>query len=156
MSTVLIEMWRQDGSNTKYVLRSENVQHQIQRTPTVITIPGNPDTGEPRIVGYDLGVVNETLTISGIIATQSENVVAGDPAYEAGVAKTYPGKVALRNAVLKWWADATWGVTPTGLIMLKTPLGESYEGIIQGCQFTEEPGHDYFSFALVFRICKYG
>ena len=142
------------GTPTKYVLRVESIQHQIGRTPTIITIPGKTD-GTPQVVGYDLGVVNETITLNGIVGTADESVVSGDPAYEAGVTKVYPSKPNLRVAALYWWVDAIWSTNPpTQLIGLHDPL-EAYDGIIQSCQFTLEPAHDYYHFSLVFRIAKY-
>ena len=156
MAVVLVELHRQDGvASTKFVLRAETYQHQIQRTPTIITIPGKPDTGEPQIVGYDLGVTAETFTLTGQVPTQDENVVSGDLAYEAGVTKVYPGMRSLRKAALYWWADANWGVTPTGLVKLRLPLID-VEGIIASCQFTLEPARDVYDFSLVFRVTKYG
>ena len=152
---VLCELHRQDGVvNTHYVLRAETYQHQIQRTPTIITIPGKPDTGEPQIVGYDLGVVEETFTLSGQVGTQDENVVSSDPAYEAGVTKVYPCMTSLRIAALEWWADAVWGAAPTGLVKLRTPQLD-VEGIIGSLQFTQEPARDMYDFSLVFRVTKY-
>ena len=156
MAAVLIELHSGEDTPTKYVLRTENVQHQITRTPMVLTIPGDPATGAPQIIGYDLGTVQETLTINGIIATANESVVSGDPAYEAGVTKVYPGKLSLRTAALYWWYTIDWATSPpSGLCLIKTPLAESYQGIIQQCQFTLEPGHDYYHFSLVFRITAY-
>jgi len=155
MAVVLCELHRQDGTlNTHYVLRVETYQHQIQRVPTIITIPGKKETGEPRIFGYDVGVVSENFTLSGLVGTQDEDVVAGDPAYEAGVPKVYPGMVSLRTATLKWWADADWGISPTKLIKLRTPLLD-VEGVIAACQFTLEPARDVYNFSLVFRVCRY-
>ena len=156
MAAVLIELWSGEAVPTKLVLKAESVQHQITRQPTIITIPGNPTTGTPQIVGYDVGIVQETLTINGIVGTADEDVGSDDPAYEAGVTKVYPGKKELRDAVLKWWYTIDWTTSPpTGLVVVKTPLGESYEGIIQQCQFGLEPGHDYYHFSLVFRITAY-
>ena len=153
---VLIELWSGETTPTKYVLQAESVQHQITRQPTVITVPGDQNTGVPNIIGYDLGIVQETLTINGIIDTQDRNVESGDPAYEAGVTKIYPGKLSLRTAILEWWAGIDWSTSPpSGLVHVKTALGEDYEGIIQQGQFTLEPAHDYFHFSLVYRITKY-
>ena len=156
MATCLMELWSGEDTPTKYVLRAENVQHQITRSPTIITVPGASATGKPDIIGYDLGIVQETITINGVISTTNETVVDGDPAYEEGVTKVYPGKLLLRTAVLYWWYTIDWTTSPlSGLCLIKTPLAESYAGIIQQCQFTLEPGHDYYHFSLVFRITAY-
>lgn len=156
MAIVLIELRRGAAApdDTKYVLRAETLQHQIARQPTVITIPGAPDTGEPNILGYDLGIAQETITVSGLVAMADEDVGVDDPAYEAGVAKVYPGKLSLRTAALYWWADADWAAK-TGYTKLLTPLGEEYEGVLQQCQFTLEPAKEVYGFSLVFRVLKF-
>ena len=154
MSVKFCELHRQDGVvDTKYVLKAETYQHQIQRSPTIITIPGKPATGEPSIIGYDLGIAQETLTLNGIVDTADVELVEGDANYEAGVTKIYPGMASLRIASLYWWADADWGAR-TGMIKLRTPLVD-YEGIIQACQFTLEPAVDRYTFSLIFRVAKY-
>lgn len=157
MASVLIELWSGEATPTRYVLRAESVQHQITRAPTIITYPGDPSTGDPGIIGYDLGVIQETLTINGIIGTEDESITdSNDPAYEAGETKTYPGKISLRDAVRKWWHTVDWETSPpTGFCYIKTPLDESYEVVVQQCQFSLEPGHDYYHFSLVCKIAVY-
>ena len=150
MAVVLCELHRQDGTyNTKYVLRTGTYQNQIQRTPTIITTPRNKGD-PPKIIGYDIGIVQETFTLSGQVTTQDESVVAGDLAYEVGVAKTYPGMVSLRAAALMWWGDANWAAK-TGLVKLRLPLLD-VEGVIASCQFALEPARDVYDFSLIFRV----
>jgi len=157
MSTpVLCELWRtKAGSEAIYVLRCEELQHQITRSPTIITVPGQKSTGTYRVYGYDVGVVQETLSLNGIIDVNDENVVAGDPAYEAAYSKKYPGKLSLRLAALTWWADASWA-SKTDLIQLKS-WGDStiYYGVIATVQFNLDPAQNFFRFSLSFKVASY-
>lgn len=160
MGVVLIELRRDKPApdNDVYVLRCETHQHQITRMPTIITLPGKRTAeGKPRIIGYDIGIVSEQITLSGQVTTQDETVVVGDPAYDALISKVYPGKESLRDVALYWWADVTSWADPdgTGKVELWTPLGETYKGIIQSVQFTQEPARDIYNFSLVFRVAHY-
>lgn len=151
--SVLVELVRGVGTDY-YVLSAETTQQQGTRAPSILTIPGEFDTGKVRIVGYDLGILNEQITVSGLVETQDRTVVSGDPAYEVGVSKIYPGKATLRTACVKWWADADLGKLPNivGFPKLKLPLGDEYYVIVAQFQFNEAPGQDFFSFSIVFRV----
>jgi len=154
MAVILCELHRQDGAaNTKYVLQVETHQHQMQRQPTVLTVPGDQGTGKPNVVGYDLGIVAETFTLNGLLDNVDRAVGSGDPAYEEGVTKVYPGAVSLRTAALYWWLDGDWA-TKEHFVKLRTPLLD-VEGIIASLQLTQDPAQDYFHFSLQFRVAKY-
>ena len=165
--TEMIELRRDvdpvEGRIDNYVLKVENFSQQITRQPTVITTAGmrrDPVTlepiGRPRVVAYDIGIVSEQVTLSGQILRIDEDVVEGDAAYEDGVDKIYPGKETLRMAVLTWWADGNWGNPPEGFVQLHFPVGPVLAGVIQSCQFNQQPGRDIFEFSLVFRVAYYG
>ena len=134
-----------------YVLRVGSIQHQVQRRPTIVELPGDPEPGESQIMGYDIGITVESISLNGDVTNADEAVGSTDPAYEAALTKTYPGKTSLREAALTWWADANWA-EKTGMIELHTPLGEIYMGVVQEVQFQLSPGRDLYEFSLSFRI----
>lgn len=56
-------------SYTEYALHTENVQHIIDRSPIVFAVPGSE--GEPQVMGYDLGLLQQMIIISGVVYQRS-------------------------------------------------------------------------------------
>lgn len=144
----------------RLVLQVSQAQFQMTRSPTVITIPGDQDSGDAQIIGFDIGMVSEQITLSGMLDTQQRNVLSTDPAYNNTPNKIYPSMTQLRSACLTWWHDVDWATimgssAPLCSTILWTPGGQDYRVIVQQAQFSEDPGIDMYSFSLVLRVIWY-
>ena len=162
MAVVLIELAQDRGTenitNPKtYVLQVTEFTHNIQRSPTILELPGDSETGEPMLMGFDIGTTKEIITLNGDVRpTNNALLTSADENYEAAKFKHYPGKMELREAALTWWADADWA-EKSGLIHLTTPLtvdglNEEYLGIIENIQFSLPPAQDMYTFSISFRV----
>lgn len=141
MPTLNVTIAANDGAGTSYTLKINQVQHNIDRSVVVAPLPGNSGTGEIRYILIDLGMMMETLVLTGTLAS-------GD---------TNPTKANLETAARTWWKDADFGAQ-TGLVQLAIiePFGtETFYGEIQGLHFVEQGGTvGVQNYSLTFRAVK--
>lgn len=135
------------------LLAVNNVAHQIQRQPVVISIPSTDrdGAGNPVAVSLDFGMMNEHITLSGVC-----------PDLPSGADLPYPSKRTVQDMVRTGWktvrVDTSGGdISVTGGWRLYMDEGEGhgellYKVIPQGLMFTRDGGGTHWEFKLTLQV----
>jgi hypothetical protein len=132
---------RHPNGAPEYLIKCEDLTHNIQRQPLASPMPGDPNTGEAQIILLDMGIATKSFSIVGIVNVEAETISEG----------TFITKAQLEDAVETWWASFDWGAGE-GLIEFETPLGEIYQGIFRNASFRLKGGTDYYELSLEFMV----
>jgi len=138
---VLVKLISAGDPVITYSLKADRLQHQFQRQPSVIPLPGDLDTGETSVISFDLGFCLEIISVSGVVDTVG---------YTEG-SEVFPSKTNLENAVRTWWKESVSDLT--ALIKLQTNTGELYNGVIRGfsCDYVAAQT-DRYPYSLQFQV----